>query len=149
LSKIFYLGLLLAAVLVVGLGCAGNPALDREAATWPADVRADYAVFAQRCSKCHSLARPLQSGIDNDDYWRLYVERMRRQPGSGISVADTVPILRFLHVYSLEVKKRKGENGGEPEPAAPAPSDLPPPSTPIPVSSAEVAPVSSGSGVVP
>lgn len=84
---------------------------------WPAGVRADYTVFAQRCSKCHSLARPLESGIDSDEYWRMYVERMRRQPGSGISVADTVPILRFLHAYSLEVRRRKGEpvaSGGKP-----------------------------------
>ncbi|MCL2450527.1 MAG: hypothetical protein FWD17_16385 [Polyangiaceae bacterium] len=66
----------------------------------PPDQRADYAVFAHRCSKCHSLARPLNSGITKDEYWRIYVERMRRQPSSGISAADTVPILRFLHWYS-------------------------------------------------
>jgi len=102
----------------VAIGCVESPAVDPEAASWPADVRADYAVFAQRCSKCHSLARPLESGIDNDDYWRLYVERMRRQPASGISVADTVPILRFLHVYSLEVKRRKGESTLDPAPAS-------------------------------
>ena len=33
--------------------------------------------------------------------WADYVDRMRRQPGSGISPADTRPILRFLHYYSL------------------------------------------------
>jgi hypothetical protein len=32
--------------------------------------------------------------------WADYVDRMRRQPGSGISPADTRPILRFLHYYS-------------------------------------------------
>lgn len=66
----------------------------------PVEVRADYALFAQRCSRCHSLARPLHSGITTDEYWAEYVERMRRQPGSGISIEDTVPILRFLHYYS-------------------------------------------------
>jgi hypothetical protein len=66
----------------------------------PPDLRGDYALFAQRCSKCHSLARPLNSGITNDEFWRLYVERMRRQPGSGISEGDTYYILRFLHWYS-------------------------------------------------
>ena len=71
----------------------------------PPDVRADYALFAQRCSKCHSLARPLESGITEDSYWHMYVEKMRRQPGSGISEADTVPILRFLHWYSVERPK--------------------------------------------
>src|SRR4051812_19330410 len=66
----------------------------------PEDVRVDYALFAQRCSKCHSLSRPLQSGITSDTYWADYVERMRLQPGSGISIDDTVGILRFLHFFS-------------------------------------------------
>jgi hypothetical protein len=75
-----------------------------DAHSLPADQQSDYAVFAQRCSKCHSLARPLNSGITKDEYWRMYVERMRRQPASGISEADTVPILRFLHWYSSDEK---------------------------------------------
>ena len=75
----------------------------------PAELRDDYGVFAQRCSKCHSLARPLTSGIDDDEYWKRYVERMRRQPASGISPEDEVPILRFLHYFSEEQKKKKGE----------------------------------------
>jgi hypothetical protein len=77
----------------------------------PSPIRADYEVFAQRCSKCHSLARPLNSGIDNDEFWAMYVARMKRQPGSGISTEDTVVILRFLSFYSREQKKRR--SGGE------------------------------------
>jgi len=78
----------------------------------PANVRADYRVFAQKCSKCHSLSRPLESGITSDVYWGEYVERMRRQPSSGISPADVVPILRFLHYYSSdrELQKRTAPN---------------------------------------
>jgi hypothetical protein len=89
--------------------CAGAQAmregLDRE--TLPADARADYDVFAQKCSKCHSLSRPLNSGITDDEHWTAYVERMRRQPGSGISREDAAPILRFLHYWSQEQAKRK------------------------------------------
>ena len=73
----------------------------------PANVRADYRVFAQRCSKCHALARPLESGITDDAYWAEYVERMRRQPSSGISPADITPILRFLHYYSTDQRRRQ------------------------------------------
>jgi len=62
------------------------------------ELREDYAVFALRCSKCHTLDRPLQSGIDNDAAWVRYVTRMRRQPASGISERDAEAILRFLHV---------------------------------------------------
>lgn len=79
-----------------------------ETTTLPEDVRADYAVFAHRCSKCHSLARPLGSGISDMGYWSMYVARMRRQPASGISQDDAIPILRFLRYYSLEQKRKKG-----------------------------------------
>jgi mono/diheme cytochrome c family protein len=83
----------------------------------PEEVRADYALFAQRCSKCHSLARPLQSGITGDEYWADYVERMRRQPGSGISREDAALILRFLH-YLWTGQVMRGDQ--RPEAAAPA-----------------------------
>ena len=114
------------ALLVIAFGCAGGH-IDEPEATLPADVRADHAVFALRCSKCHSLARPLNSGIDNDEYWKMYVERMRRQPASGISVADTVPILRFLHYYSIEERRRKGESLDVSVPVVPLLDAVPPP----------------------
>jgi hypothetical protein len=87
------------------VGCPGPETIDLS--TIPADVRPDYAVFAERCSKCHSLARPLNSGIEDDDYWAMYVARMRRQPGSGISIDDSKVILRFLHYYSLEQQRKR------------------------------------------
>jgi hypothetical protein len=108
-----------------GLSCgfvACSAGQEPEAAALPSKLHADYLVFAQRCSKCHSLARPLNSGIDSDEYWKLYVERMRRQPASGISVADTVPILRFLHVYSIEQRKKKDLLLGEQPKTPPAPT---------------------------
>lgn len=71
----------------------------------PEGLRGDYALFAQRCSRCHSLARPLGSGIDDDVFWRRYVEQMRLKPGSGISTSDEEAILRFLHYYSLRQKR--------------------------------------------
>jgi hypothetical protein len=92
-----------------------------EPATLPAEVRADYDVFAERCSKCHSLARPLNSGIVDDDYWVMYVARMRRQPSSGISIEDSRVILRFLHYYSLDQIRKKGAKSSSLAPPLPAP----------------------------
>ncbi len=92
-----------AAVAGALAGCVGSISERRDgldASAVPSEERADYAVFAQRCSKCHSLARPLYSGITDDEFWHEYVEKMRLQPGSGISQGDTQPILRFLHWYS-------------------------------------------------
>jgi hypothetical protein len=124
------LALALAGLFAAVAGCSGWLARSEglDPATVPESVRADYDLFALRCSKCHSLARPLSSGIDDDGYWAMYVARMRRQPGSGISQEDTVGILRFLHYYSLE-QKRKKDKTEEPPPApasaAPAPAAAP------------------------
>jgi hypothetical protein len=95
----------------------------------PPDVRDDYAVFAQRCSKCHSLSRPLNSGIDDDEYWIRYVARMRLQPGSGISRDDVAVILRFLRYFSADLRSKKAarSQGALPPPAASPPSPSPPP----------------------
>lgn len=95
-------GVRAAALIVVAFvaACATTARDGLDVAQLPVDVRPDYALFARRCSKCHQLARPLNSGIRDDAMWAGYVERMRRQPGSGITRADTVPILRFLHYYS-------------------------------------------------
>jgi hypothetical protein len=99
----------------------------------PPVVRPDYALFAQRCSKCHSLARPLTSGIDDDGYWVDYVARMRRQPSSGISQEDTVGILRFLHYFSMEEKRRSGKlPAAAAATAPPASSNRESPATPPP-----------------
>jgi hypothetical protein len=89
------------------VACSAGRSEGLQVASLPVDIRPDYELFAERCSKCHSLARPLESGISDDTFWKEYVERMRRQPGSGISPADEVQILRFLHYYSLEKKAQQ------------------------------------------
>jgi len=85
-------------------GCPDAKTEGLDPNTLPESQRADYAIFAQRCSKCHSLSRPLNAGITDDAYWAMYVARMRRQPSSGISESDEIAVLRFLHYYSSEQK---------------------------------------------
>jgi hypothetical protein len=103
-----------AAGAAVHLACSAGRSEGLDATSLPPDVRPDYELFAERCSKCHSLARPLESGITDDAFWKEYVERMRRQPGSGISPADEERILRFLHYYSLQKKERQSPSTGAP-----------------------------------
>ena len=99
---------MLAIALAAAAGCASTSTGEGlDVATLPVALRSDYNLFARRCSKCHSLARPLGSGIDDDRLWVNYVDRMRRQPGSGISRQDAAPILRFLHYYSTEQQREK------------------------------------------
>jgi len=106
-------------VLVAFLLSAGVTACFRqeglERTTIPENVRTDYDLFARRCSKCHSLARPLSANITDDEQWVLYVRRMRHQPASGISVEDERGILRFLAWYAADLRRIHAEkNGGGP-----------------------------------
>lgn len=63
--------------------------------SYPAEQQRAYSQFAQKCSKCHTLARPINSSLTSDD-WLAYVARMSRKPGSGISPGDGDVILAFL-----------------------------------------------------
>ena len=74
---------------------------------YPAEIRQAYGVFEYRCSRCHSLARPLNAQIDHAEFWGDYVERMRRMPGSGINPQDARTILKFL-VYYTEHRDSRG-----------------------------------------
>lgn len=95
--------LLWAAALSAWLaGCAGHEARrgDRvDVSRYPEEIRDAYRVFAFRCSRCHTLARPLNARIDDPEHWVRYVQRMRRQPGSGIDVKNGETILKFLLYY--------------------------------------------------
>lgn len=119
----------------------GSDAIDPS--TLPETVRADYQVFARRCSKCHSLARPLTSGITDMGQWERYVARMRMQPGSGINAADEAIVLRFLKHYSAEELRKKAERNAPKTESPSAPPALPPATSsgPTPTTS----PVTSGS----
>lgn len=111
--------------VVIALAAACGPRNEGlDASKLPEDVRADYGVFARRCSKCHSLARPLQSGITDDEQWVMYVKRMRRQPASGISPEDEQVILRFLRYYAADLRRQKAEKQAPPPASAPPPAPM-------------------------
>jgi len=91
-------------LLSLAAACAGVGRMgglpDSEVEALPPDVRASYDLFTKRCSRCHSLSRPLDASIAEPDHWRMYVARMRRNPGSGISPDDAEKILVFLFYWS-------------------------------------------------
>ncbi len=105
-----------ALALVTASACHRGEGLDTS--KMPETTRADYDVFAHKCSKCHSLARPLSANITDDEQWVLYVNRMRRQPASGITYTDQEAILRFLRFYAADLRRIQAEkNGGPPAPS--------------------------------
>lgn len=76
--------------------------------TYPAEIRADCEIVAQRCSKCHTLDRVLVARVESREHWDLYVKRMRRMPGSGISSDDADAAVNCL-AYRSSLR-----SGGEP-----------------------------------
>lgn len=108
--------LLAVAILAMLAACSGSRAEGLDPTKVPADLRADYELFARRCSKCHSLARPLGAGITDDAQWVMYVSRMRRQPASGISHEEQEPILRFLRWHAASLRARTERRDAPPSP---------------------------------
>jgi len=101
----------LALALVAGVKAAedADEGPDRiDVSDYPADQREHYEVFAIKCSKCHSLARPINARLTPDE-WQGYVKKMARRPGSGINDSAAKNITEFLIYYSTrQEQKRKG-----------------------------------------
>lgn len=82
---------------------------------YPADIRDAYKVFAVRCSRCHTLARPLNARIRDPQQWVRYVQRMRLNPSSGINAKNGETILRFLLYYMHQRERERGNQDSESE----------------------------------
>ncbi|MDD9966599.1 MAG: hypothetical protein OXR73_10260 [Myxococcales bacterium] len=82
---------------------------------YPPDVQAAYDVFAVRCSRCHTLARPFNARITEDAHWIRYVARMRLQPASGINQKNGEIILKFLLFYTAELRRQEASEGAPPD----------------------------------
>jgi mono/diheme cytochrome c family protein len=106
--KLNALRVALVAPLAALLACPVRAPEVRTASMSP-ELQQDYALFANRCSKCHSLARAFNQGDRDDEYWARYVTRMRLQPGSGIAPEEEEPILRFLRYNSAELRRERDQ----------------------------------------
>ena len=76
-----------------------------DVSAYPAEQQAAYKVFASKCSKCHTIARPLNTMMKRDE-WERYVKRMMHKPNSGISDAQGKQIFDFM-VYDQTERKDK------------------------------------------
>ncbi len=68
--------------------------------SYPGTIRSDCEVVARRCNKCHTLDRVLIARVESRQHWTLYVERMRRMSGSGISRTDATSAINCLSYRS-------------------------------------------------
>ena len=72
---------------------------------YPTEMQEAYKVFSEKCSKCHTLARPVNTSMTKDE-WGRYVKRMMHKPNSGINDKQGKQIFDFM-VYDQENRKDK------------------------------------------
>jgi cytochrome c5 len=72
---------------------------------YPQGIQDDYQVFAEKCTQCHKLSRPINSDYALPAEWERYVKRMMHKPGSGIGSSEGKKIFDFL-VYDSSVRKK-------------------------------------------
>lgn len=77
-----------------------------DVSAYPAPMQAAYKVFSTKCSKCHTIARPINTTMTQDE-WSRYVKRMMHKPNSGISDSQGKQIFDFL---SYDQANRKLKN---------------------------------------
>ena len=73
---------------------------------YPAPLQASYKLFSTKCSKCHTIARPINTMMTQDE-WSRYVKRMMHKPNSGISDSQGKQIFEFL---AFDQTERKDKN---------------------------------------
>src|SRR5271169_3773525 len=76
-----------------------------DVAAYPAPMQSAYKLFSTKCSKCHTIARPLNTMMKRDE-WERYVKRMMHKPNSGISDNQGKQIFDFV-VYDQTERKDK------------------------------------------
>jgi hypothetical protein len=76
-----------------------------DVSAYPAAQQQGYKVFAEKCAKCHTIARPINTTMTKDE-WERYVKRMMHKPNSGISDSQGKTIFEFV-AYDQATRKDK------------------------------------------
>lgn len=74
-------------------------------ASYPSEQQKEYKMFTDKCAKCHTIARPINTTMTKAE-WERYVKRMMHKPNSGISDSQGKAIFEFL-AYDQEMRKDK------------------------------------------
>ena len=72
---------------------------------YPPKMQEAYQLFTRKCSRCHTVARPINSTFPPEK-WREYVYKMMRKPGSGLTPKTADRIIEFL-IYDSQQRKKK------------------------------------------
>jgi hypothetical protein len=93
-----------AAAAVAGAGAAQFAVRDAgpdrlDVSDYPPEEQARYPLFVSKCSKCHTLARPINTRFDAAR-WKRYAKKMIRRPNSGINEEHAQELFAFLKYYA-------------------------------------------------
>jgi hypothetical protein len=82
---------------------------ERQRVRTPPEIQQACSLAELKCSRCHDLER-IKLAHHELVNWPVYVEKMRRQPGSGISSDDGTIILKCLdYLKKLQSEYREVE----------------------------------------
>lgn len=74
--------------------------------SYPPEQQKAYKLFVDKCAKCHTIARPINTTMTTQQ-WEMYVKRMMHKPSSGITDNQGKQIFEFL---AYDQKTRKDKN---------------------------------------
>lgn len=83
-----------------------------DVSSYPMQQRYNYRVYASACSRCHGLARSINSPLASRTWWEFYVASMRARgslSGRPISAQERRAVLDFLEYDGRERKQRRAE----------------------------------------
>ena len=66
------------------------------------------SIFVNKCSRCHTLARPINSGFTAEQ-WPSYVQKMKLKTGSGLTDKTANQITDFL-IFDANNRKSTSNN---------------------------------------
>ena len=110
----------IAALVTLTAGCFALPFLAQQSAAflpqdrgpdeidvraYPRGAQAGYKLFLAKCSRCHTIARAINTTMPCED-WARDVNRMANKPNSGISDGQGKQIIEFL-IYDQTHRKDK------------------------------------------
>jgi len=75
-----------------------------DVSAYPPKMQKAYEGFTRKCSRCHTVARPINSNFTPEE-WRKYVHKMMRKPGSGLNPKTTEEIIEFL-IYDAQHREK-------------------------------------------
>ena len=73
--------------------------------SYPPAQQQAYKLFVQKCSQCHTIARPINTTMTTTE-WEMYVKRRMHNPNSGITNSQGKEIFEFL-AYDQKIRKDK------------------------------------------